>query len=389
MSIRITTIVILIFLATIPSYEAFGNGAASPHRWEIDGFLSALNDSNQDTVNFALRDQHAFVIFEAMDNASGQLGEHAKELPSLLVKQLSHEDNDVRRVAAQSLLVLGRHAKEQAPVLAELLSNKDEDVRRAAVQALILLAPLNVEHISSILIHRYHETSRTGEIRYLAHFLGGGAEEVETLLDWLGGAEVASSMSKLQNNYDKAVKTLEIFIEAWPSSEPHELLRTDFVNKIQDITIGIDWKVDDYEHLKQFKKKLEESGFTSVATALQQEIDKKKPNVSVNWGVKLLFVHAIFWLVLIFAYPRSPLVQATFFWNRWVRLMAGLGYVGFLLTWVPFLRRQLFTPFKESLLADARIFESDEKSYFEGSTVRLPNDELQPISEAFSRIRAR
>jgi hypothetical protein len=68
-----------------------------------------------------------------------------------------------------------------------------------------------------------------------------------------------------------------------------------------------------------------------------------------------IFIHAAFWLALIFAYPKFPQVQAIFFWNPWVRKILGVGYVGFLLTWVPFLRRKLFEPFKPSLLADAGL----------------------------------
>ncbi|MEH2120783.1 hypothetical protein [Nostoc sp.] len=65
-------------------------------------------------------------------------------------------------------------------------------------------------------------------------------------------------------------------------------------------------------------------------------------------------IHAAFWLLLIFAYPKFPQVQAIFFWNPWVRRILGVGYVGFLLAWIPFFRRKLFEPFKPSLLADTK-----------------------------------
>jgi hypothetical protein len=58
-----------------------------------------------------------------------------------------------------------------------------------------------------------------------------------------------------------------------------------------------------------------------------------------------------------------------------------------LLTWVPFLRRRLFSPFRASLVADARITEFREDDYFLGSMVRGPNGRLQCIAAAIRRIR--
>jgi hypothetical protein len=93
--------------------------------------------------------------------------------------------------------------------------------------------------------------------------------------------------------------------------------------------------------------------------------------------------HVAFWLALILVYPKSRQVQAIFFWNPWVRKILGLGYVGFALTWVPFLRRKLFEPFRESLLADAGLENFKAEAYFENSTLKYPHSEdIQPIRAA-------
>jgi hypothetical protein len=93
------------------------------------------------------------------------------------------------------------------------------------------------------------------------------------------------------------------------------------------------------------------------------------------------------WLALIFAYPKFPQVQAIFFWNPWVRKILGVGYVGFLLTWVPFLRRKLFEPFKPSLLADAGLDNFTSQHYFPESKVKVPGSEdIKPITEALPSI---
>jgi hypothetical protein len=69
-----------------------------------------------------------------------------------------------------------------------------------------------------------------------------------------------------------------------------------------------------------------------------------------------ILIHVGFWVVLIFLYPVLGMIQAIFFWNPWNRRITGLGhYVGFALTWVPFLRGRLLAPFRDSLLADAGL----------------------------------
>lgn len=102
-------------------------------------------------------------------------------------------------------------------------------------------------------------------------------------------------------------------------------------------------------------------------------------------GKEVWLAHAAFWLALILIYPKSPQVQAIFFWNPWMRKIMGLGYVGFALTWVPFLRRKLFEPFRESLLADARLETFKPTAYFENSDIKDPNSgAVVPLREAVS-----
>ncbi|MGB7442857.1 MAG: hypothetical protein WA919_17465 [Coleofasciculaceae cyanobacterium] len=101
-----------------------------------------------------------------------------------------------------------------------------------------------------------------------------------------------------------------------------------------------------------------------------------------------ILIHITFWFALIFAYPKFPQVQAIFFWNPWVRKILGVGYVGFLLTWVPFLRRKLFEPFQPSLLADAGLDHFQDQAYFPESLVKIPGSSTtQPINQAIPNIK--
>jgi hypothetical protein len=64
-----------------------------------------------------------------------------------------------------------------------------------------------------------------------------------------------------------------------------------------------------------------------------------------------------------------------------------MGYVGFILTWVPFFRRKLLEPFKPSLLADAGLDNFNFQVYFPESQVLVPGaDTPQPINQVLPKI---
>lgn len=98
--------------------------------------------------------------------------------------------------------------------------------------------------------------------------------------------------------------------------------------------------------------------------------------------------HPLFWLALIFAYPYSPQVQATFFWNKHVRDILGLWYVGMILRSIPPLRQRLFAPFRESLLADAKLDVFATHPYFPDSEIQLKgSQQRQPLTTAIPAIK--
>ncbi|MFM7576557.1 MAG: hypothetical protein ACKO5Q_06415, partial [Microcystaceae cyanobacterium] len=85
---------------------------------------------------------------------------------------------------------------------------------------------------------------------------------------------------------------------------------------------------------------------------------------------------------------HSSQVQAIFFWNPKVRKVFGLWYVDFALTWIPFFRHKLFTPFKDSLLSDAHLDTFDAQAYFVNSYVKLRDStDTKTIQEAIPEIK--
>ena len=107
-----------------------------------------------------------------------------------------------------------------------------------------------------------------------------------------------------------------------------------------------------------------------------------------NWITRAWLIQIGFWIALIFIYPKSVQVQAIFFWNPKIRKILGLWYVDLALTWIPFLRRKLFVPFKESLLADAHLDTFDPNAYFADLHVKLEDSiDTKSIREAIPEIK--
>ena len=162
----------------------------------------------------------------------------------------------------------------------------------------------------------------------------------------------------------------------------------DLADKAEKIIEIVEWRNNDRGLLSFFRQSLQDGKYNSEANTVQRSIAKIEREKYLGWGIIALCSHVAFWLVLIFAYPRFPQIQATFFWTRWVRVFVGIGYVGFLLTWIPFLRRRLFAPFTESLVVSSKIIDPIGGAYFEGATVATSDGSLRPIKEAIPRIQS-
>ncbi|MBD2499370.1 HEAT repeat domain-containing protein [Anabaena azotica] len=349
--------------------------AAKPYVKDILDFLKDESVDNFARYNAAL--------------ALGNLGDAAKPYVKDILDFLKDEsvDNRVRYFAAIALGKLGDAAKPYIKDIALILKDKSVDnrVRYGVAEALGKIEQLNLNNIVVILDSVYYaDQSKFAQYRFLTYFLGGGTEEVKTLLTWLGFPEtIPASLS-----HDEAKKTLEVFLKAWEASKGLERLREDLAHNISIVADSrkVPWKWQDITLLQSHYNNLKTS-YPYKAYAVQSQINNLE-----NWQwfftvSSTILTHITFWLALIFAYPKFPQIQAIFFWNPWVRRILGVGYVGFLLTWFPPFRRKLFAPFKPSLLADAGLDNFQDKAYFPQSMVKVPGTgEILPVTAALPSI---
>ncbi|MEO1558912.1 MAG: HEAT repeat domain-containing protein, partial [Cyanobacteria bacterium J06632_19] len=305
----------------------------------------------------------------------------------------------VRSSAAYALKNLGETAKPYFKDILNFIKDKSVDsvVRSSAAQALGNIQQLKLEEVVIVLDNVYYagqSNQNTGFLsafenwRFLTYYLSGGTNEVKTLLKWTGYPK--KRPDKL--THDEAVKTLKTFAKVWQPTQDLTRLRKDLASQIGQVAKRASWQPQDIILLEQHYRNLKRAGYNEADT-LQSVITTLKSWQWLFTFRNIILIHAAFWLLLIFAYPKSPQIQAIFFWNPWVRRIFGMGYVGFLLAWIPFLRHKLFQPFQPSLLADAALNNFDERVYFpesgitETQNIASPSpSKITPISQVIPNI---
>jgi HEAT repeat protein len=310
----------------------------------------------------------------------------AKEIAKDVALLLKDSDNQVRSSAASALGNM--QAKEYAKDVVLLLKDSDTFVRSSAASALPKLGKQDLPRITQILeavLRSYPEEKATP--RFLAHFLSGGEPNIQILLQWVGSPKTIPD----KPSYEDGKKALEIFDKTWKilneSTPPTPQLRQELAEAIAKVVGFKIWKAGDINLLQSHYNNLKGYTQAEVVKSAIQDLEYWKWIFAAK---DTILIHITFWLALIFAYPKSPQVQAIFFWNPWVRRILGMGYVGFLLTWVPFFRRKLLEPFKFSLLADAGLDNFNPAGYFPNSGVLetgvLETKVNYPLSQAIPSI---
>ncbi|MEM8719180.1 MAG: HEAT repeat domain-containing protein, partial [Cyanobacteria bacterium P01_G01_bin.39] len=349
--------------------ETLGKMDAKEHADNIATLLSTSNDSNVQSA-----------AIETLGKMVAK--EYAVQIAALLSDS---NDSDVQSAAIETLGKMV--AKEYAVQIAILLLTADnnfkgENVQEAVRSTLQKFGIANRSTILTILNAVLRNQWRASNYRFLAYFLSNANEETLTLIKWLGSPQEYPDLE----NHEQAVKTLQVFKEAWQPSASLPRLRNDLEKQIARVVKEGKWKFQDIGLLQAHNQNLQAVNSTH-AEAVKAKITNLQGWKWIFAAWRIWLVHFGFWVLLIFAYPKSPQIQAIFFWNPWVRRIIGLGYVEFLLTWIPFIRSRLFAPFKESLLADAKLDYADLEAYFPNSLVKIEaSGKTQPLPTAIPKL---
>ena len=267
-------------------------------------------------------------------NAASALG-NMKEIAASAIPQLIlslKTDSDIPRNAAVALGNMGETAKVAIPQLLSILQqDRDPNIRSAAASALGEMkesAKMTIPHLITTL-----KQDKDNSVRRSA------ADALQNIGSHLQSSKNQSSPSDL-----------EIARKALDAGQ--------FFLRNEQIIICFPFKISPNQNNLCFKY------------------------FQIKIGMSIWLIHTLIWMGLFCIYPKSPQVQAIFFWNPWMRKIFGLGYIGFALTKIPFLRYQLFSPCQYSLLADADLDSFDSQAYFTDIEFKLrSNQEAQPIKK--------
>ena len=330
---------------------ALGNlgSAATPY---VKDLLDILKDKS---VDYNGRSSAA----EVLGNLGSAATPYVKDIVDILKDK--SVDISVRSSAAKVLGNLGSAATPYVKDILNFLKDKSVDYegRSSAAQALGKIRKLEFNEVVIILDNVYYDgQSQIAQWRFLSYFLGGGTDEVKTLLKWLGEPKTPPN----QLSHSEGVKTLQVFRKTWEDSKDLQQLQADLARQIATVTKKVTWKWQDINLLQSHDNNLKTAGKTEDDT-VQSAINNLE---FWRWFFlvrNIILVHLAIWLTLILAYTKFPQVQAMF-WNPWIRRILGFGYIGIFLTSFPYLRSRLFEPFKSSLLADAGLDNFNPQAYF-------------------------
>ncbi|MEM9768389.1 MAG: HEAT repeat domain-containing protein, partial [Cyanobacteria bacterium P01_D01_bin.71] len=339
--------------------------------------------------------------------ALGAMGEAAAaQVPKLAALMVDDSQKDfIRYQAVRSLSQIGGdEVGDEVAKLKQLLADQwrqdsfSEELSVIAAKALSQLEPSILGSLKNdVLIHLLNAVSlnnfQADFFRFTAYYLSDGDEDALTLIRWLGVRDEDYLPDAAQLSHKEAKAILRVFADAWPAEMTGlSKLDDEWPRQISSIVKAISakpigWNPGDLPLLRKHYQNLKVIG-SNQADAIANEIAALEWWRGILIGRDVWIVHALFWLILVFIYPISPQVQAIFFWNPWMRRIFGAGYVGFALTWIPFLRARLFAPFQDSLLANAGLAGFTPAAYFPDSTVdKKATAEQQPLQAAIPAIK--
>ncbi|MEC4815194.1 MAG: SMP-30/gluconolactonase/LRE family protein [Scytonema sp. PMC 1069.18] len=210
-----------------------------PEPWQIEGIIAALDDNHLKVKEYAFNKLGEYEIKDLQSKKRQEIIQKAADI-------LKDEKVDayVRGSAASALGNFRASAAKYLPDILNFL--KDEkvpaNVRGSAASALGNIKQLKMQEVVVILNYVYEPYQRNFSSdgifeywRFLTYFLGGGTDEVKTLLTWLGYPHLQTLPTQLK--YEDGKKTLNLLLNVWDSSQDLKRLQDDLAQKISETMV--------------------------------------------------------------------------------------------------------------------------------------------------------
>ncbi|MBA4211636.1 MAG: hypothetical protein C0449_00995 [Polaromonas sp.] len=378
-------------------------------KWEAVEALGKMGNAGAvyaKDVASMLRDPNSFTVAaaaEALGNMGAAGAVYAKDIAPLL----RDPSSPTRRVAAEALGSMGAAGAVYAKEVSALLRDPYVENKRVAADVLgnmgatgavytkdvaVLLRDRSSSRQVAEALAKFGKPRLTSEdlparlacieaalvrsdlgsfVRFQCYLLGPLAPEEQTLLSWLGDRP-GNEFPRPEDLVVQDVRTkLGHFALVWPLLADLPVTRKSVAEQVHEFSraSAADFTLADIATLAAWIKRLNDAGYTAQAAGVHAAMSHVAFYDKLRLGIFVILGHLCLWAVLIWAYPRWPLVQSLFFWNPWARRFVGLGYVGLLITVVPALRRRLFMPFRDSLLPYGSLALFDASTYFPESEI--------------------
>jgi len=351
-------------------------------------------------------------------------GDRAGAVVDQLLPLLDPPNKIVQPAAAEALGKITPKDRAAAAVINKLLPLLGQElggVRSDALQAIGQIGPGGVAAaLTEIRLINSREDAATGWLRAAAHVATGAddkREGSELLLAWLG-RPAALPLDSVVDNPTQAQKVLQLLTNNWAvlSNEPRareeaenaamatieaacgtpaetsslaEFARASFA-WIRDLPtegpVHRCWMPEQKPTVEKLLADFKDSHSTHEK-ALEAHLKSEEFAPVGLWVTRSLVLWTLFWAVFLVAFPWSRTVQAIFFWHPRARRFFSAGFVPLLLLVLPPLRRRLLAPFRDDLVAQARLEDLPKLAYFADGRARVNGGAPIPLSQLRSRLR--
>ena len=336
-------------------------------------------------------------VRESAAAALASMGAAGAAFASQVAALLKDSNYGVRESAAEALVGMGAAGAAFAPQIAALLKNSNGDVRKSAAAALdemvARVGPAqDLSVLFSCLTAAHLWRTEAESLRLQAYLYRKVSPRDLILIRWLGNRGPGDRPTVVDLDRQSKLSVLEAFSDVWNDAEKFPELRNEMAERGAEIVRSQAWQLKHVAFLEGLKNRFNQAELPDQALAIQAALEKIEWHDRLRTGLLSAGIHLSGWLALVFAYPRWPWVRSLFFWNKWVRRFVGLGYVGTLITVVPWLRRRMLAPFRESLVPHGVVEQYNEHTYFADCDVVLgargrPQGSRQQLREVLGSIR--
>jgi hypothetical protein len=297
-----------------------------------------------------------------------------KFTPQELALQLTNLLNPNEFISVQAyepLGEMGTNAVNVAPLLTERLIIYGGLVRENTEAVLLRITAQPDPKVALRLIEASHDyLDSRGEFILWAYLMGGVDETNLARIIWLSSRDDQSRPKVNQLDHSQAYGLLASLSTTFALAENLPKTKTQLAQLTADLVRSQGLvEAADRRLVLRLRDELIRQGFPDQARTLDDALNDKTRKIGLVI-IRVGAIHLTFWILLIFFYPRFPMIQACFFWSKWPRKMFGLFYVDLAIRFIPFLRQRLFKPFRDSLIPRRLVADYDAENYFQKSEVR-------------------